>query len=308
MPRLLAKSQVKSNLDLWLNDTFLREGMYQIVSVGEADVYGRDISTLSSTSDATFADNRVWQSAFKDWVHESGITPLYAGMSAPIIASGVTVNGVFYPKETTAPGYNAAFGHRIDYKNGRIIFNSPIAANSTVKAEFSYKEISVDSASIFENEQKDFYVETAYKDNPMQTGVITYPALNSRTLPMLLIDITERNNEAYELGAPANVARFNCVLHLWSRDEYMRDIVEDILTSRERTVLKGIDFNSAPFPLVYANDKNPSYTSYDDLAQTSSPHFWRRIYIDQVSARRVQPYYNIERTQFDLIIRVYPNF
>lgn len=307
MPRYMAKSQVKSNLDLWLNDTFLREGMFQTVSTSETDVYGRDISVLTSMSDETFADNRVWQSAFKEWVHESGIVPLYS-IAAPLIASGVTVNGTFYPHDTGAAGYSAAFGHRIDYKNGRVIFNSPIASNSTVKAQFSFKEITVDSASIFENEQKEFYVETAYKDNPGQTGVITYPAKNSRTLPMLLIDITNRDNEAYELGAPTNVAKFNCTLHLWARDEYARDSIEDILTSRERTVLKGIDFNTAPFPLVYMNDRNPAYTSYDVMAQTDSPHFWRRIYIDQVSARRVQPYYNIERTQFDLIIRVYPNF
>lgn len=307
MPRLLAKSQVKANLDLWLNDILLTEGMYQTVTSGETDVYGRDISLLNNTSDGSFADNRVWQSAFREWVHESGITHSY-GAASPIIASGVTVNGTFYPKDPLASGYNAAFGHVIDFKNGRVIFNSPIASNSVVQGQFSYKEVTVDSASSYENEQQEFYIETAYKDNPYQTGVIVYPQKNSRTLPLLLIDITERNNEAYELGAPTNVARFNCVLHLWSRDDYMRDTIEDIFTSRERSVLLGVDFNSAPFPLVYLNDKNPSYTSYSQLAQTTSPYFWRRIYIDKISARRVQPYNNIERTQFDLIIRVYPNF
>lgn len=307
MPRLMAKSQVKANLDLWLNDTLLREGMYQTVSTGETDLYGRDISLLTPVSDGSFADNRVWQSAFREWVHESGITHSYGG-EGPIIASGVTVNGTFYPKDPTAPGYNAAFAHKIDFRNGRIIFDSPITSNSIVQGQFSYKEVSVDFASAYENEQQEFYIETAYKDNPAQTGVIIYPQKNSRTLPLLLIDITDRENEAYELGASANVAKFNCSLYLWSRDDFTRDTIEDIITSKERTVLFGIDFNSSPFPLVFMNDKNPLWTSYGQLAQLSSPHFWRRIYIDKISARRIEPYYNIERTQFDMIIRVYPNF
>lgn len=308
MPRLLAKSQVKANLNLWLNDLFLQEGFYHNISVGDTDIYGRDISVLTTTSDATFADYRVWQSAFKEWVYESGITPLYSGVAEPITISGVTVNGTFYPQDSGAAGYSVAYAHTVDYKNGRVIFNTPISSSATVQADFSYKDITIDYASSYENEQSEFYIETSYKDNPFQTGVVIYPKENSRTMPLLLIEIAERTNEAYELGAPTNVAKFNCFLHLWARDDFIRDSIEDILTSNERMVLKGIDFNSAPFPLIYMNDKNSQYTSYSDLAQVSSPYFWKRIYIDQISARRVQPYFNIERTQFDLIIRVYPNF
>lgn len=308
MPRLMAKSLVKQNLELWLNDIFLKEGMYQTVTVGETDVYGRDISVLSTTSDESFADYRVWQSAFKEWVHESGITPLYSGISPPILVSGVTVNGTFYPKDSSSPGYSAAFGHIVDHINGRIIFDSPISSSATVQAAFSYKEVTVDQADTYENEQKEFYIETAYKDNPHQTGVIIYPEANSRTLPMLLIDVLDRTSEPYELGESAKVAVFRCALILWSRDAFMRDTIEGILTGRERSVLLGIDFNTAPDPLTFRNDKNPAFTNYDTLAQVWGAYFWRRIYIDDISARRIEPYNNIERTQIDLTIRVYPNF
>ena len=65
MPRLRAKAQVKQNLDLYLNDLFLRDGFFTTVNVGEADIYGRDLSLLTSvTADPSFADGRVWQSAF----------------------------------------------------------------------------------------------------------------------------------------------------------------------------------------------------------------------------------------------------
>jgi len=86
MPRLRRKSLVKSNLDLWLNDLFLKDGFFIDVSTGDTDVYGRDISEMISTPDPSYADGRVWQSAFKEWVHESGINPTEPTQTAPLVA------------------------------------------------------------------------------------------------------------------------------------------------------------------------------------------------------------------------------
>ncbi len=306
MPRYRPKAQVKANLDLWLNNTFLTDGFFSTVSTNETDVYGRDISLLSAVSDESFADGRVYQSAFKNWVHESGISPTN-GVAPPLIASGVTVNGTFYPQYSGAFGYSAAFAHAFDFPNGRVIFNSPIAANSTVKAQFSYKEIAVDYANIFENETREFYFETAYKDNPYQTGVITYPLANSRTLPMVMIDVDSSKLEPYEIGSSAAIVKFDCVLHLWARDGYMMDQIEDLL-AQERTTLLGIDFNRAPQPLTYIGDKNGSFTSYGSLAVENGTYFWRRIYIDDISTRKVNPFYNMERSQIRFTVNIYPNF
>lgn len=308
MPRLLVKSQVKQNLDLYLNDLFLRQGFFTDISTGETDIYSRDISQLSSVSDPSFPDNTVWQSAFKQWVHESGLVTDFANISSPIVASGVTVDGTFYPTDSAAPGFNPIFAHNVDFPNGRIIFSSAISSSSTVQVEFSYKEITVDFASTFENESKDFFIETAFKDNPHQTGVITYPEFNSRTLPMVLIDVLRTSRDAYELGSASTVAVLEGSFIIWSRDEFMRDQIEELLSDQEHTVLLGINFNTAPFPLTHIGDKNSSYTNYDTLANLASPHFYRRIYLDEVSTRRLAPFYNIERTQASFTIRVYPIF
>lgn len=306
MPGYRVKAQVKANLQLWLEDSFLKDGFFSTVSTNETDIYGRDISLLSSVSDASYADNRVYQSAFKNWVHESGIVPTN-GASPPLIASGVTVNGVFYPHYSGAPGYSPLFGHSIDFPNGRIIFDVPISPASTVKAEFSYKEVAVEYSNAFENESKEFFFETAYKDNPYQTGVVTYPLENSRTLPMVMIDVESTSFEPYEIGSSADIAKFQGILHVWARDNYMIDQIEDLL-SRERSVLAGINFNTAPQPLTYIGDKNEAYTNYDSLAIENGTHFWRRIYLDDINMRKVSPFYNIERSQIRLTVNVYPNF
>ena len=308
MPQLRRKALVKSNLDLWLNDLFLTDGFFTDVSTGETDVYGRDISEMTSVNSPTYADGRVWQSAFKEWVHESGIIPTESTQTAPLVASGVTVDGTFYPKDPAAVGFNPAFSHALDYRNGRVIFDTPIAVASAVQGEFSYKEITVALAATFENEQKEFFFETTYKDNPFQTGVLTFPEENDRTLPMVMIDVTQMSYDAYELGNASNRLDLEGSLIVWARDDYMRDQIEDLLGSQEHTVLLGIDFNTAPYPLDFRNDKNSTFSSYDTLANLGSPHFWRRIYVDEIDSRRITPFYNIERTQINFLIRVYPNF
>lgn len=307
MPQLRAKSQLKANLDLWLNNLFLTDGYYNTVSSGELDIYSRDISRLSAQTSPDYPDNTVYQSAFKNWVHESGIVPIYS-VSPPIVSSGVVVNGTFYPKDPSAPGYNAAFAHSIDYPNGRVIFSSPRSTSDQINGVFSYKEVAVDFGDTFENEQKEFYFETAYKDNPYQTGVMTYPQENSRTLPLVVIDITSRNNEGYELGSASNLAEFRGSFHVWARDSASIDMIEDLIMQNERAVLLGINFNTAPMPLGWNGDKNPSFTTYAQYATLTSPYLFKRIYIDELNVIRTPPYYNIDRVRIDFLARIYPNF
>lgn len=307
MPRYRPKAQVKANLELWLNNLFLSDGFYNNVVVGDTNIYGADVSTLIPTSDESYADNRVWRSPFLNWVHESGIIPP-SGIQSPIIASGAWVNGTFYPKSSGAPGYNAAFAHSIDYPNGRIIFDSPILSTSQVSASFSYKTIGVDFVSTFENEQRQFYIETTYKDNPSQTGVISYPEAGTKTLPMVVIDMTSTSYEPYELGSASNLVELEGSFWIWARDSYMLDQIEDLVGGQEHSVIQAIDFNTAPYPLDEVGDKNEAFTSFGQWADVHSPYFWRRIYLDEIDIDKVTPLYNIERSQISFLARVYPNF
>lgn len=311
MPRLRNKALVKHNLDLWLNDLLLRDGFFTNVTYGETDIYSRDISQLTLVSDPSFIDGTVWQSAFKNWVHESGIIPTETGVAPPLLASGVTVNGTFYPYDNAAVGYDASYAHFIDWPNGRVIFTNALTSSDVVQGQFAYKEIGVEYSNAFENESKEFYVETMYKDNPYQSGVITYPQENDRTLPMVFIDVDQVDYDAYELGNASNVATMRGSFIIWSRDSYTVDLLDDLLGYQEHTVLLGIDFNQpggCPFPLQAFGSKNLAFTSYGSTASLGSPYFWRRIYLDNVSSRKLPPYYNIDRSRVDFLIRVYPNF
>lgn len=306
MPRLREKSLVKSNIELWLNNELLTDGFYQTVTAGATNLYGENISQLIEVADESWPDNCVWQSPFKEWVYESGIIPAWSGIAPPIIASGVTVDGVFYPRHSYMPGYNAAFAHYIDYRNGRVLFQNPIAAASNVQASFSYKMVGTDFADSFEAEEKDLIIETSYKDNPLQSGTITYPARDSKVLPMIFIDLRDRSSTGYELGHKSLIASFNGSLHIWSRDAHVKDLLEDLFASKQRDVLLGTNFNLAPFPLDHFNDKNGPYTQWSDYQSMWNQYFWHRIYIDNVSTQPGSKLKNIQRSRIDFTVVVYP--
>lgn len=299
------KTLLKSNLKLWLNDLFIRKGLYISISTGEVGIYSRDLSRMIALNDDTFpVDNSIYQSAFKNWVHEENVSSSESGVAAPVIASGVTVDGTFYLTATTS----GTFAHLIDYPNGRVIFDTPLAGSPVVQGQFSYKTVTIDSASIFNNENNPIQIETALKDNPQQSGVESYPTSDMRVLPAIFIDILSRDSFPYELGTRDAVASYDGVFHLWTRDEYIGDIIEDILSEEHRQVLLGIDFNIAPDPLLREGNKNPSFTSYAAFANVHSPQFWRRIYLDSIRIQKDSALFEVERTSIRFTALVYPIF
>lgn len=301
---LKSKALIKENLRLWLEDTLLREGLYRTVNVGDSTIYGADKSQLLAVSDASYMDGQVWQSAFKNWVYESGIPSPASGVAPPIVASGVSVGGTHYAEASTTGTY----AHLIDRQNGRVIFDSAIPTGTLVQASFSFKEVTVDFADRFDNEQQSLLVETAYKDNPAQTGLVVYPDKDEKTLPAVWIDMIGRTNDNYELGNRSLIADYDVVFHVWSRDPYYKDLVDDVLTESEQKVIIGIDFNSAPFPLLWRNKRNPNWIQYSTYAQIWHPNSWRRMYLEDVTSQKDPPLFEIERQRVSCVVRVYPVF
>ena len=306
MPTLREKSLLKSNLEFWLNNELLKDGFYTTINNGDVNSYGENLSILQADEDESYPSLTVWQSAFKEWVYESGIAPTQ-NIAPPIIASGVYVNGTFYPRHSYMPGYNASFAHNIDYRNGRIIFASPRSSSDIVSATFSYKTVSIEFMDAFENENNPLLIETGYKDNPYQSGILNFPSRDSRVLPLIVIDIGDRTSTGYELGWKSLTYDFKGSFNIWSRDAHIKDMLEDLLASKERDVILATNFNSAPFPLDYMGDKNLAYTSYASYASMWNNFFWHRIYLEDISVRREIPSYNVERSRVDFTAKIYTN-
>lgn len=306
MSSMGVKAMVRSNLKYWLTDALLREGLYQTVSSGQQDIYYNDNSVLTLVDDPSYPSGTVWQSAFKNWVHESGIVVTESGLAPPVVCSGVYVNGIFRARTSGNPSFSASYEHKIDFRNGRVLFSSP--QSSPIQAAFSYKLFTVEQADEKENENRPLLIETSWKDNPLQTGVQVYPTAKSITLPAIFIEFLSRTQKGYEIGSANTISELRGVFHVWSRDSFMADMVEDILASKEQNVIVGIDFNRADYPLDSDGDKNAGFTSWDEMANINHPYRWRRIYIDDISTKTQSPLVEIQRSRIDFLARVYPNF
>lgn len=122
--------QLETNLIEFFKWGFLNIGAFFNVRIPSSGSYGGSPHILKLTYDANYDKGQVWQSHRKDWIWESGTE--YS--SQPIQISGVFIGNTFYPTSTTG-----TYSYKIDYPNGRVIFDEAIPNNSTVKCEYSYR-------------------------------------------------------------------------------------------------------------------------------------------------------------------------
>jgi hypothetical protein len=111
---------------------FLEIGGYSNVNrPTSSGVYGGSRYRLRYVNDPRYSAGQVWEGFRTNWVWETGVSPT----TQPIQVSGVWKNNTY----STLNSLNAY----VDYPNGRVIFNTPIATTSTIDAEFSHRIVAI---------------------------------------------------------------------------------------------------------------------------------------------------------------------
>jgi hypothetical protein len=135
-------NELQDNIVEFLEWSLLQKGNYMNVTLGELSPEGVDYSKLRLSSNSAFASGKAWEGFRQNWVWQSGVSysppPIVGTSNARPGISGVYVNNTFYPSSTSG-----TYAHKVDYFNGRIVFDNPIPVNSVVKAEYSYKYINI---------------------------------------------------------------------------------------------------------------------------------------------------------------------
>lgn len=283
---LKLRTLLKLNYILFLENELLRDGNFQNVVSGLQFYDGSDMSRLvrddspvvnaelglMDRNTGQVTGGRVYQSAFRNWVYESGIAlnPGLArvGWPDPIRVSGVYVDGRFCPTSSSHPDYDASCAHAIDYLAGRVVFDSALPTTSTVHADFAYKTVAVMTASKFNNQLVNGILETKFTTNPRTANQLVYPSGNSRIMPypIIFIEDAARDFDAYQLGDRSLIANDEMVFHIYALDESTRDNLIDLISFQERKRIPLVDFNYAPFPLSgIMSTLSPEYIPYIDL-------------------------------------------
>jgi hypothetical protein len=113
---------------------FVDAGQFYSIGIPQSGIYGGDRHKLRLVDSPNYTAGQVWEGYRQNWVWESGVD---GTTQQPIQISGVFVDSTFYATgNVTEPFY-------VDYKNGRVVFDSAVDTTKEVHLEYSHKWVQV---------------------------------------------------------------------------------------------------------------------------------------------------------------------
>lgn len=245
--KLTLWDNVRQSLFNLIDHQLLENGAYINVSGGQKDPRGNDLSKLYPVVDNELYSNsgHIWQSAFHNWVYESNIQ----NNPAPIVCSGVFINGVFTPKSDSI---------HIDYVNGRVIFDTAQSVTGNIQAAFSHKEYSFvrPDNNVFVKDQTKFVENSPVYKTP-------FPATPySIHLPAIFLEIEQGDEKGWEFGGTHESLPIFKVLVLSTNLRQVEGIASVCMRESTRSL-----------PVVSAN-LGPKLNYYNDITETYSFAAW----------------------------------
>jgi len=268
----LLNSQLESNLKSFLDWGMLGIGGWFNVNIPTSGAWGGTFDQLRLVDDPSYGEGQVWESARKDWVWENEVP--YTGGS-PISITGVSVDGTFYGTG------DATYAHHYNYPLGRVVFDNPIASTSTVKLEYSYRNVQVYIA-----DQAPWWDELQYNSMRVddssfsQVGSGNWAILsNNRVqMPAVVIEaVPRRTYQPYELGSSNNFITQDVLFHVVSESRWWRNQLVDIISLQKDKTLMLYDSNkladSGAYPLDFRGMVVAPENNYSGLVSTDGYQF-----------------------------------
>jgi len=262
------------NMKFWLDSSFLNIGAFFNITIPTSGNYGGQYSRLIPIKDRFKSNGTVWKTFHNNLVWEENIS----FETQPVSISGVYVNGIF----TT--DYN------IDYPNGRIIFDTPIATSSIVEMEYSYKWLNIYSSSeinwLDELDADNFRVDR--QDYSLNSGTLIN---NGPQIPCIVYDVVGRNYSPYQLGG-GQYSNTILSFFILSNNRNTNKKLADILSEQNEKTINlfnpQIVAESGVFPLNISGNLNTGYT-YNQLTQD---YFYNVAYLKKANIQSTQEFKN----------------
>lgn len=263
--------QLAENLAEFFNWGLLEAGAYDNVPVttpGTADPY--DDSTMHPKHMEGVADGRIWGSPHQNWVWETGID----SERQPIVASGVYVNGSFYAENTVG-----TYKHFLDFRKGRVVFDSPIPTTSVVQVSHSHRWVEIYDENVpwFRDVIFDAY-RFEVGDNP-GSGVIGLLQQNAVQLPAIVVEtVPQTRFKPRQIGDLSQWVYKDFLFHIIAEAGEDRTFLQDaILLQKDRGIyLYDVNARMAAnqYPLDWHGALRPGAMTYPQLV-TAPPDGFR---------------------------------
>lgn len=286
---------VRDNIISFYDWGFLDKGGFQNINSPASGMYGGNKNQLKLVKDENYQDGQVWQSFRKNWVWETGVST----NTQPIAISGITKNNTFLPYSyNSSSGFYCGSGYRIDYPQGRIIFDTAIPTTSNVSLNYSYKWVAVDKSDAYPFFQQiqqgsfrlneNFFTGSGLWNQLSQTRV-QLPAVIINTVP-------NTNSMPLQLGG-GQWLNIDVMYYVIAETESSCSNLASMILYQNNRVIKLFDTNSVyqsgSNPLSYRGDlKSKSY----DYRYLVDNHFYRNTYIKNTTLS------NVTQLTYDLYI------
>lgn len=270
---------LEQNVKSWLEYGLIELGAYTVVKLNNN---ASNYSTLKRVYDSSYGGSgRVYEGFGPSWIWESGVsTP--NGYDQIFQPSGVYINNIFYSSSTSG-----AYAHKVDYKNGRIIFNSSIPSSSVVKCEYCFRDIEIYLAS----DTRWRRAVSRYKENYQNIQTFNPSGLASVMKENRLWDncvILEANDRMKAVGLQlggGQIVDYNITYNIFSNSPFISKTLTDTISDQQEKVLTIYNINTAPHVYNYDGTLNSGVMTYKELSNRNSPYFLTFARID--SARSI---------------------
>ncbi len=280
----LFSDTLESSVHMFMQAAFLNIGAFTNINI-PTGTYPTGIGShsfepykLRLSRDPRYSSGKAWEGIRSDWVWESGVD--YT--SQPIAISGVFVNNTYYPNTTVGVS-----GFKINYPEGKIIFNTAIPATSIVKCAHSYRNVRLASSDTnwFQQIQFDSFNGNDVQFSQKGSGTWDVLAINRIQLPAIVFEsLPSVNMKPYELGSINRTHYQDMYMHIlaetsWDRKQ-LHDIVANQYQKRILLINKKKLLEDSKYPLNFDGTIAASGISYDQMLSggySLQPIAWEKI-------------------------------
>ena len=244
---------------LWFDNFLMTKG----------DAYKTYTTKLYNYEDPRLGGSKVvYGSPYKQWVYDKNIT----GATIP---SGFTINNQFVPTGTS--------GMKIDFDNGRIIFNSGVSTSLNVTGTYSVKEV---NSYITDQPEDNLIIENKFVTNSRFTVSENYIAPYNPVTPCIFASIETAHNTAFAFGGEDET---KCIIKVvaFCENLYQLDGVLSIFGDSYNEIFSIIPMTGHPLG-EFNEMKTGAYPTGYDYKNLSNAYNSQTLFISHVETSKIR--------------------
>ena len=244
---------------LWFDNFLMTKG----------DAYKTYTTKLYNYEDLRLGGGKVvYGSPYKQWVYDKNIT----GATIP---SGFTINNQFVSTGTS--------GMKIDFDNGRIIFNSGVSTSLNITGTYSIKEI---NSYITDQPEDNLIIENKFVTNSRFTVSENYISPYNPVTPCIFASIETAHNTAFAFGGEDET---KCIIKVvaFCENLYQLDGVLSIFGDSYNEIFSIIPMTGHPLG-EFNEMKTGAYPTGYDYKNLSNAYNSQTLFISHVETSKIR--------------------